>query len=73
MSKHVVAIVLHRSPNPNPNVERTDEKKGADADESRPPRLGDAHQHRRPSSRRLTQNRHRGGMGRVEKWIRRGE
>jgi len=51
---------IHRSHNPNPNVARTDGKKGVDADEFRPPRLGDPHQHRRPSSRQSAQNRQRG-------------
>jgi hypothetical protein len=50
--------IVHRSHDPNPSVAWTDRKKGANADERRPPRLGDAHQHWHPSSRRFTQNRH---------------
>jgi hypothetical protein len=54
---------VHRSHNPNPSVARTDEKKGVDVDECPPPRLGDTHQHRRPSSRRSAQNRREGEWG----------
>jgi hypothetical protein len=68
LSADVVAIVLNRSHNPNPSVERTDEKKGANADECQPPRLGGTHHHWRPSSRRFAQNRQRrnGEGGKVD-------